>query len=499
MLVITFDWLQMLASLLPQLSSPESHPALLARYDEMCQPDVDAVDMASWLLAVAITAQQIPQQRNDSESLPLNSRKRLAFSHAVTEAVESLASILFVYISLVGRGDFQQAWLKLRHFIALAELMGLPKAAQSARQNNASEGLNEESARKAQAWTLMCTIDRMVCMFINLPPYTRRSPNMAPLPIMADGVVQPSVYLSRLMDIAPEGFGLDDLNGTQDSKPASYTAVLEVAREARSLAGEAPKSWWAFHMDQDLKPDHIVQFVHYCLLMKAHLPIVLRQKGSEDCGYDHLGCIDACKSVAQRYQFIRRKLPPGFFSLNVLDLQAFTAVILLLLMPYSSTLTDLHIFQIDKSGIQCVVAQVLQLMEEKSDKDVGSDFARRGAHTIRSLRDLLQQDEKPGNSVKEITANVPLIGRIRVRRNRKASPNLNTHSQVSSNQGPQAAHWNIQEQAGYSSELNAGISLQNSAIESFMVPEFQWDQLLWPIEDSNNCMLYDYGIMDELN
>ncbi|CVL08485.1 related to C6 finger domain protein [Fusarium mangiferae] len=505
MLVITFDWLQMLASLLPQPSSPESHHALLARYDEMCQPDVDAVDLASWLLAVAITAQQIPQERNGSESPSLDSKKRMAFSRAVSEAVESLVlshdrlvgtipglglGLHFVRL-LMGRGDFQQAWLKLRHFIALAELMGLPKAAQS--------GLNEESARKAQAWTLMCTIDRMVCMFINLPAYTRRSPNMAPLPIMVDGVVQPSVYLSRLMDIAPEAFGLDDLSGTQDSKAASYTAVLEVAREARSLAGEAPKSWWAFHMDQDLKPDHIVQFVHYCLLMKAHLPIVLRQKGSEDYGYDHLGCIDACQSVAQRYQFIRRKLPPGFFSLNVLDLQAFTAVILLLLMPYSSTLTDLHIFQIDKSGIECVVAQVLQLMEEKSDKGVGSDFARRGAHTIRSLRDLLQQDEDPGNSVNEITANVPLIGTIRVRRNRKASPNLNNHSQVSSNQGPQAAQWDLQEQAGYSSELNTGISLQNSAIESFMAPEFQWDQLLWSIEDSNNCMLYNYSIIDELN
>lgn len=33
----------------------------------------------------------------------------------------------------MGRGNPQKSWLKLRHVIALAELIGLPKAAQLAR------------------------------------------------------------------------------------------------------------------------------------------------------------------------------------------------------------------------------------------------------------------------------------------------------------------------------------------------------------------------------
>lgn len=56
----------------------------------MSQPDVDIVDLASWLLTVAITAQQIPQQSNDTMPSPLGPRKRLNFSRAVSEAVESL-------------------------------------------------------------------------------------------------------------------------------------------------------------------------------------------------------------------------------------------------------------------------------------------------------------------------------------------------------------------------------------------------------------------------
>ncbi|KAF5253254.1 hypothetical protein FANTH_1850 [Fusarium anthophilum] len=451
MLVVTFDWLQMLASLLPQPAAADSHHALLARYDDICRPDVDVVELASWLLTVAITAQQIPQESRDIKPQSLGSRRRLHFSRAVSDAIETLVlsndrlvgnisglglGLHFVRL-LMGRGDLQGAWLKLRHFIALGELMALPRAVQSTRSKTSNGLLDEDTARRAQLWELMCTVDRLVGMFVNLPPYTRRSSNMASLlPIMADGAVQTSVYLSRLMDIAAEGHGLDDSSGMQGSKPSSYAASLEVARQARALFSETPESWWAINTDDDLKPDHIVQFVHHCTVMKAYLPIVHHQERSQHYGYSRLACIDACEKVAQMYQLIRRKLPSGFFSLNVLDLQAFTAVILLLLLSHSSPFPEVHSFQINKSGLEAVVSQVILLMEEKSNTVLGSDFARRGAHTIRSLRHLLQQDESAA------------------------------HSQESSIQGPQVGHWSPEEQVTptlCSSQLNAGTCLQNSA------------------------------------
>lgn len=387
----------------------------------------------------------------------------------------------------MGRGDLQRAWLKLRHFIALGELMALPKAVQSARHKQADGILDEETERKAQLWKLMCTIDRMVAMFMNLPPYTRRFPNSTPLSIMADGVVQPSIYLSRLMDIAPETYDLDGTAEVQRSKHRSYIAALEVVREAIALAGEAPKSWWTINMDDDLKPDHLVQFIHYCTLMKAHLPAALIQDSSEEYIYSRLACISACESVAQRYHFIRCRLPSGFFSLNLLDLQAFTAVVVLLLMSHSAPSSNFHSLQLDKSGRECLVAQVLQLMEEKSKEGTGSDFAQRGARTIRSLCDLLQQ-EKGGNSVNELAANVPLIGKIRVRRNAQMSQTVNNRSQVSSNEVPGVAHWNPQEQVLpiiYNPQLDAGTYVQTSAMAASEVPGFQWDLLSWSIEDAS--------------
>ncbi|KAF5535519.1 Zn(II)2Cys6 transcription factor (Eurofung) [Fusarium mexicanum] len=510
MLVVTFDWLQMLASLLPQPAAANSNQALLARYDDMCRPDVDVVELASWLLTVAITAQQIPQESRDMKPQSLGSSRRLHFSRAVSDAIETLVlsndrlvgnipglglGLHFVRL-LMGRGDLQGAWLKLRHFIALGELMALPKAVQLTRSKTVNGLLDEDTAKRAQVWELMCTVDRLVGMFVNLPPYTRRSSNMASLlPIMSDGAVQTSVYLSRLMDIAAEGHGLDDPSGMQGSKPSSYAASLSVAHKARALFSETPESWWVINTENDLKPDHIVQFVHHCTVMKAYLPIVHRQERSQDYGYSRLACIDAFEKVAQMYQFIRRKLPSGFFSLNVLDLQAFTAVILLLLLSHSSPFPEVHSFQINKSGLEAVVSQVILLMEEKSNTVLGSDFARRGAHTIRSLHHLLQQDESAGSSMKEMTVNVPLIGKIRVRRNTQHSLNLTAHSQESSIQGPQVGHWSLEEQVTptlCSSQLNTGTSPQNSANNTSVVPDLQWDQFLWSVEDSGESALDDF-------
>ncbi|KAL3466970.1 major facilitator superfamily domain-containing protein [Aspergillus heterothallicus] len=512
MLVVTYDWLQMIASMLPQPASPDSQKALLERYDEMCQPDVDVVALASWLLTVAITAQQVPQQ-NNAPSPSLSSQRRLSFSRTVADTVEALVlshdrlvgtipglglGLHWVRLQM-GRGNPHGGWLKLRHFFALAELMGLPKAVQSARQKKVSGGaVDEETAKKAQIWELMCTIDRMAGLFLNLPPYTGRFSLLAPPSIMVDGVVQPSIYLRRIMDIAPKTYDLDDLSGAQGSTSKLYTAALEVAREARELAAEAPKSWWTVNMTDELKPDHIVQFFHYCTLMKAHLPIALRQEKSEEYLYSRLACIDACELVAHRYRFIRSKLPSGFFTLRMLDLQAFTAGVLLLLTSHTCPSPDRHSFQIDKARLEGVVNQVIQLMEEKSQEGAGADFAQRGAHTIRSLRDLLQQEESTGAPVKELAANVPLIGKIRVRRNAQTPPPFNPQTQGTSQPAVQPTNWGQQQQQqalpAYNHQFPGGTYMQDTVMAAPVGPDFQWDHLSWSIEDSSENM-FDDAIM----
>lgn len=395
----------------------------------------------------------------------------------------------------MGRGNPQKAWLRLRHLIALAELMGLPKAAQVARIKKANGAADQTAENeKLQYWEIICTVDRLAGMLINLPPYTKRYPVRNPDPIVVGGVVQPAIYMTRLVDITPKIYDLEDLSVSQGSTTKLYTSALEIAREARDLASQTPKSWWVINMDDDLKPDHIVQYMHYCIVMKAHLPVALRQDQSEEYLYSRLACMDACESIAQRYKFLRRKLPSGFFTLRLLDLQAFAAMVSLLLTAHSCPSADNRSFQIDKARLEGVVEGVIELMEEKSKDGAGSGFAGHGATSLRALRNLLQQEDSNAESIRELTVVVPLLGKIHVRRNLPTTQPRQSHVQATSDAIPQSTSWVPQEQmvsAAYNPRLNTSTYMQDALMAGNGRPDMPWGDFSWSIEDAGNNLLDD--------
>ncbi|KAL4793915.1 major facilitator superfamily domain-containing protein [Aspergillus venezuelensis] len=502
MLVVTYDWLQMVHQMMPQPNIPLSNHEILEQYDEMCRPDVDVVALASWLLTLSITAQQVSQQPGSPEAQSPTSRRRIDFARAVSDTVESLVmthdrltgtipglSMCIHFIRLqMGRGNPQKAWLRLRHVIALAELMALPKTAQLARMKKAT-GVADDPARneKVQLWDLLATIDRLSGLLLNLPPYTRRYRLGAQQPLIVNGAVDAAVYLNRLMDITPKILDIEDLVTSEGPTTKLYTSALEIAREARELASQPPKDWWAITPNEDLKPKHIIQYMHYCITIKAHLPVALRQDKTEEYLYSRLACIDACEWLAHRYHFIRQRLPDGFFTLKLLDLQAFAAMASLLLLSHNCPSSDIGRFQIDKSRLEDVVMQVVELMEEKS-KGVGSEFAERGAKSLRALRNLLQQEPSDAASVQELTFTVPLLGKIHVRRNVPAQPSV---PQQSANMIPRSNGWTPQPQmapAPYSAPLSTSTYVQDPILQAQAGSNMQWEPLSWSIEDGDNLL-----------
>jgi hypothetical protein len=82
-------WLDLLHTLLPQPFAVKSQQEILEYYEGMCKLDTDAISLATWLITIAITAQQIPQE-HDSPSTQLDGRHKYSkFSRVVSEIVES--------------------------------------------------------------------------------------------------------------------------------------------------------------------------------------------------------------------------------------------------------------------------------------------------------------------------------------------------------------------------------------------------------------------------
>jgi hypothetical protein len=81
------EWLNVVHTLLPHPFVANSGQEILESYDYVCHPEVDTIDLASWLITFAITAQQAPQEYGNSTS-PYDGEKWLKLARAVFETVE---------------------------------------------------------------------------------------------------------------------------------------------------------------------------------------------------------------------------------------------------------------------------------------------------------------------------------------------------------------------------------------------------------------------------
>lgn len=132
----------------------------------------------------------------------------------------------------------------------------------------------------------------------------------------------------------------------------------------------------------------------------------------------HLAGIDACRTLLTRYLVLRRSLSAAFFLGRVLDIQAFTAsVVLLLTSQNKTTAASPYAESGGPSNVETIVARTVTLMEEKSNNATSAaKFGAYGAHTIRSLSQLLSTAPDDTLAQQELTLKVPLLGKLQVRR-----------------------------------------------------------------------------------
>ncbi|PCG95433.1 Hypothetical protein PENO1_073540 [Penicillium occitanis (nom. inval.)] len=488
------SWLDLLHTLLPQPFAVESQQEILECYDEMCKPDTDAISLATWLISIAITVQEIPQGSNSLSPQLNECRKYSRFPRLVSEGLGM--AMHFVRLQL-SQGNLQKAWLRLRHFIAVAEVMGLPNAylISPYNQENGSHGY-ETQLQRAKLWQSLCFADGISGVVLNLPPsispYQR--PNLQPLVI--DGAIQPQAYIGRLIEITTKIRYRDSTHMARGSKAELYASVLELDGELKVLAAETPKSWWVRSVKHSI-PDHLVQFLHWCINMRIHLAFTMRNDSDEDYSYSRMVCGDACESVTEHYRHLRQELPSGIFLSRCLDLQAFIATVVLLLTSHSSPCTDSPNLRISKVKVNRIVTQTIEVMDERSKNTAVSHFAQHCVTSIRSLKELLQQNDG-GSDAQEMTLKIPLLGKVHIRRNRNRTQTQDTRNQPCLHFTGNPGSWTPNEQWLATQEHSyIPPCMDKSTVSSFQEPEeLPWDPLSWCIEDQFENFFQDALMVD---
>lgn len=83
-----FEWLRILQALLPQPLTFRSEKEALENYAKMKEPNVDTMTLASWMLTLALTAQQTPQERISTPGRSGHFMKRFELSRVISDTVE---------------------------------------------------------------------------------------------------------------------------------------------------------------------------------------------------------------------------------------------------------------------------------------------------------------------------------------------------------------------------------------------------------------------------
>ena len=318
-------------------------------------------------------------------------------------------------------------WLTLRRIIAISEVIGLPHAARALDRaknppysNSVGPTLSkpEETrlAEKAEAWAGICTIDRIAGMLFNLPAGTKRYQTTKLAILDSNGQVITRAYLSSLTEIAKQVYDLDDGSGTELSDAELYSEVLRMDQELISLASLPPQAWWNTYTPGALA-EQLLQYWHSYVTIRVHLKLTLQSDAGQKFDYSRYSCMNACSAAIRRYIGLRREMPEGFFVGRIVDLQALTAGVVLLLAYHNSS-SARHV-QFQAQGIESpdlLIAQLVELMDSISCRKA-ADFAKQAVVTIRSLSALL--DDHDSSQGQDLTLTVPLLGKIFVRKNKK--------------------------------------------------------------------------------
>ena len=285
----------------------------------------------------------------------------------------------------------------------------------------------------------------MMFAFPSTTKYHRRRPALKPS----------TPYVTRLANIAIELEDIDDLTNAQ-----LYQKATELDGNLRDLVLATPGVW---EQREASLPSLLMQHLHTYICLRVHLPLSLRQV-SEETSASRAACTQACVGLVPKYVAISSSLPRAL-PRRFLDLQAFTAAVVLLLVSFSSSAPSL---QTAKTLAQDVCEAMQPVIFQPN-----SAYAVHATRTIRALVELLDLDTDASISLK-----IPLLGKVVVRRARHVSEDTNISDLADTSLSPSFAEpftgplsWSIENSAQIYEDFMAPIGLDSTGF-NFFVEEF---------------------------
>jgi hypothetical protein len=335
------DWWQIWKKMFPEIS------------DHRCQNLKEAVshslrsekpaEVAKIMLCIANSVYQMPsgfdwsklQLKESPEDLMeryINTVNRLIVGDdEIAATVDGIECIVLEAKYHINMGRPRRAWLLMHRAIAFAQLLGLHRL--SSRKPENPDG---EYVRQVSIWCHLFAGDKFLSLMLGLPYSVQEQycTQFVPGPMgsILTGATEGETYLARMIPIITK-----TVDRNQSPIPLPYSATLRIDQDLEELYNhvQTPGWWTTSRFPGSTLEDHFdrlqAQFYHHQIRVFLHMPFMLKSSADKGYQYSHTAALDSARQMIKYYEALRIETKVGPFICKIIDFQAFTAAMLLLL------------------------------------------------------------------------------------------------------------------------------------------------------------------------
>lgn len=325
----------------------------------------------------------------------------LSIGNEAEGTIEDLQCIMLHSKLYINMGKPRKAWLKIRHALNLAILLGIP---------NMKPG-NEHSALWSQLWP----VDRQLSLILGFPYGIAESHPALSKKFAGDN------SLSRAMhDICIIAGHIVDRN--QNAHDVDYSVTLQIEQELYTCRASMPQDFWNATPTTDMPLSQlyyrsVFKIYYYQSLKFLHLPYMLKSSTDKKFEHSRQVALESSREMMKSYRNLRGTGDSQIIMCDLLDFQAFSSALVMVIGLVSQSLGCIYQEAEDWGLIQSVIRQ-LQMVATGMDCSV----AGQGAQLLENLSMAYSGTYSGPDGYEAV---IPYFGKVRVgklKRNESEAP-----------------------------------------------------------------------------
>ncbi|KZP00743.1 hypothetical protein CALVIDRAFT_533077 [Calocera viscosa TUFC12733] len=376
--------------------------------------------IAHALLCISITIQQLPGDFDYALlSLPLDAdalmkhymmlvQRLIIFDAEFASSLDGLDCMILQGKLHLNLGQPRQSWVTMRRAMSFAVLLGLHRDPVMA-----SDKASALWKRRRMIWWRIYESDRYLSLLLGLP-YAINDAHCNLTIDDADEAETPELFRRRVTRLSGRV-----IDRNQNFNGLDLTLTLELDQELEDLGRRMPTRWWdvsqaehegcASHYDRLMS-----QYWYHQVRMLLHLPFLLRSLTDARFEYSRLLCLESSRQMLRRYNQLRGQRSTGAYLCKVIDFQAFTAAVLLLLhlvgtgrlWPAGEQRSDVEQNVQDSSYIDQTIAHLRMVVEV--------EHSLVAAQALEVLDSLQRARKGPSDKCSNKTLVIPFFGTVTI-------------------------------------------------------------------------------------